>query len=218
MPAAAMVSASAPTPALPQLPPKYRRLVTLNPSMMLKTTGDASLIALYRLMEAADVVLLAPAALRILGPEVARGPLEFITNGTIWATLVNKILLDGEPSSPAVDTIRHAVEQASPNAQPPAVVDALPSTRMRGAQRLVAIAQQQPVTATTNSLMEVANAFGETLRPVNDNVSIIEASPFLMATALLSPKIGVLCEVHPCGGLVIHFPGEEPISSDDNEE
>uniref|UniRef100_A0A915KJE5 Uncharacterized protein n=1 Tax=Romanomermis culicivorax TaxID=13658 RepID=A0A915KJE5_ROMCU len=65
-----------------------------------------------------------------------------------------------------------------------------------GAQRLAAISQQQPV----------ANAFGETLCAVNDDVSIIEASPFLMATAPQSLKIGVLREVHPCGGLVIDFP------------
>uniref|UniRef100_A0A915L820 Uncharacterized protein n=1 Tax=Romanomermis culicivorax TaxID=13658 RepID=A0A915L820_ROMCU len=65
-----------------------------------------------------------------------------------------------------------------------------------GAQTLAAIAQQQPV----------ANAFGETLRAINDEVSIIEASAFPMATAQRSPKIGVLCKVHPCGGLVINFP------------
>uniref|UniRef100_A0A915HIS3 Uncharacterized protein n=1 Tax=Romanomermis culicivorax TaxID=13658 RepID=A0A915HIS3_ROMCU len=37
------------------------------------------------------------------------------------------------------------------------------------------------------------------LRAVNDDVSIIEASPFQTATTPWSPKIGVLCEVHPCG-------------------
>uniref|UniRef100_A0A915HEN2 Uncharacterized protein n=1 Tax=Romanomermis culicivorax TaxID=13658 RepID=A0A915HEN2_ROMCU len=82
---------------------------------------------------------------------------------------------------------------------------------------LAAIAQQQPVAAANNLLTDVINAFGETLRAVED-LSIIEASPFLTATALQSPKIDVLREVHPCGGLVIDFPGEEPISSDDDNE
>uniref|UniRef100_A0A915I1N1 Uncharacterized protein n=1 Tax=Romanomermis culicivorax TaxID=13658 RepID=A0A915I1N1_ROMCU len=44
---------------------------------------------------------------------------------------------------------------------------------MTGAQTLAAIAQQQPV-ATTRSPTLVANAFGETLRAINNNVSIIE--------------------------------------------
>uniref|UniRef100_A0A915HSF2 Uncharacterized protein n=1 Tax=Romanomermis culicivorax TaxID=13658 RepID=A0A915HSF2_ROMCU len=77
-----------------------------------------------------------------------------------------------------------------------------------GAQTPGVIAQQQPVT----------NAFGETLRAINDDVSIIEASPFRMATAPGSLKIGVLCEVHPCGGLVIDFTREDPLSSDDDHE
>uniref|UniRef100_A0A915KYV2 Uncharacterized protein n=1 Tax=Romanomermis culicivorax TaxID=13658 RepID=A0A915KYV2_ROMCU len=81
---------------------------------------------------------------------------------------------------------------------------------MTGAQTLAAIAQQQPV-AVAKSPTKVTNAFGETLRALNDYVSIIEASPFPTATAPQTPKIGVLCEVHPCRGLVIDFPGEEPI-------
>uniref|UniRef100_A0A915L3I4 Uncharacterized protein n=1 Tax=Romanomermis culicivorax TaxID=13658 RepID=A0A915L3I4_ROMCU len=40
-------------------------------------------------LTAADVVLLAPAALRILGPDIARRALKFITDGTICATLVD---------------------------------------------------------------------------------------------------------------------------------
>uniref|UniRef100_A0A915I5K0 Uncharacterized protein n=1 Tax=Romanomermis culicivorax TaxID=13658 RepID=A0A915I5K0_ROMCU len=87
-----------------------------------------------------------------------------------------------------------------------------------GTQTLAAIVQQQPVSAA-RSLTKVANAFRERLRAVNDNVSIIEASPFPTPTAPQSPKIGVLREVHLCGGLVIDFPSEEPISSnDDNKE
>uniref|UniRef100_A0A915JYM3 Uncharacterized protein n=1 Tax=Romanomermis culicivorax TaxID=13658 RepID=A0A915JYM3_ROMCU len=65
---------------------------------------------------------------------------------------------------------------------------------------------------------KVANTFGETLPALNKDVSIIEASPFPMARALQSPKVGILREVNPCGGLVIDFPREEPISSDDDDE
>uniref|UniRef100_A0A915JKD3 Uncharacterized protein n=1 Tax=Romanomermis culicivorax TaxID=13658 RepID=A0A915JKD3_ROMCU len=89
------------------------------------------------------------------------------------------------------DTVRCAVEQASCNAWPTAVVAASPSTTTAGAQTLVAIAQQQPV-AALKPPPPVANTFGETLRTINNNVSDIEASPFLMATAPWSPKIGVL--------------------------
>uniref|UniRef100_A0A915L957 Uncharacterized protein n=1 Tax=Romanomermis culicivorax TaxID=13658 RepID=A0A915L957_ROMCU len=113
-----------------------------------------------------------------------------------------------EPSSPAVDAICRAVEEASRNVRPTAVVAVSLSTTTTGAQTLAAIAQQQPVT----------NAFGETLRAVNDDVSIIEMLPFPTATAPRSPKIGILREVHPCGGLVIDFRGEDPVSSDDDDE
>uniref|UniRef100_A0A915IWV8 Uncharacterized protein n=1 Tax=Romanomermis culicivorax TaxID=13658 RepID=A0A915IWV8_ROMCU len=85
------------------------------------------------------------------------------------------------------------------------------------AQTLAVIVQQQPV-AMANSPPSVANAFGETLRAVNDDISIIEASPFPTATTPWSPKIGVLRKVHPCRGLVIDFPSEDPVSSDDDEE
>uniref|UniRef100_A0A915J7E6 Uncharacterized protein n=1 Tax=Romanomermis culicivorax TaxID=13658 RepID=A0A915J7E6_ROMCU len=124
-----------------------------------------------------------------------------------------------------MDAVRRAVEEASRNArptavvaasrstrttgaQPTAVVAASPSTRTTGAQTQAAIAQQQPV----------ANAFAEMLRAVNDDVSIIEASPFPMATVPQSLKIGVLCDVHPCGGLVIDFPREDPVLSDDDDK
>uniref|UniRef100_A0A915K271 Uncharacterized protein n=1 Tax=Romanomermis culicivorax TaxID=13658 RepID=A0A915K271_ROMCU len=62
---------------------------------------------------AADLMLSAHPALQILGPEVTRRAIEFIANSTIWATPVDKILLDGKPSSPAVDAIPRAVEQTS---------------------------------------------------------------------------------------------------------
>uniref|UniRef100_A0A915HTQ4 Uncharacterized protein n=1 Tax=Romanomermis culicivorax TaxID=13658 RepID=A0A915HTQ4_ROMCU len=169
-------------------------------------------------LTAADVVLSVPAALWILGPEVAGWVLEFIANGTIRATPIDKILLDGEPSSPAVDAVCHAVEQGSRNSQPPAVVAALLSTTMTGAQMLVVIAQQQPVAAAINSATEVPNTFGEMLRAIKDDVSIIEATPFLTSTTPQSLKIGVLHEVHPCGGLVNDFPGEELILSDHKDK
>uniref|UniRef100_A0A915L6H9 Uncharacterized protein n=1 Tax=Romanomermis culicivorax TaxID=13658 RepID=A0A915L6H9_ROMCU len=86
-----------------------------------------------------------------------------------------------------------------------------------GAQTLAAIAQQQPV-AAAKVRPQVANPYGETLRTVSNDVSVIEASPFPMATTPQSLKIGVLHEVHPCGGLVIDFPSEEPISSDNDDE
>uniref|UniRef100_A0A915I4J0 Antifreeze protein n=1 Tax=Romanomermis culicivorax TaxID=13658 RepID=A0A915I4J0_ROMCU len=146
-------------------------------------------------LTAANLVLSAPAALRILGPEVAQRALEFITNRTFRATPVDKILLDAEPSSPAVDAV----------------------TTTTGAQTLAAIAQQHPV-AAVKSPTKVPNAFGEMLRAINDDLSIIEASLFPMATTPQSPKIGVLREVHLCGGLVVDFPGEELISSDDDDK
>uniref|UniRef100_A0A915IKI1 C3H1-type domain-containing protein n=1 Tax=Romanomermis culicivorax TaxID=13658 RepID=A0A915IKI1_ROMCU len=107
-----------------------------------------------------------------------------------------------------VDTIPHSVEEASRNARPTAVVAASPSMTTTGAQTLAVIAPQQPVT----------NTFGETLPAVNDDVSIIEASPFRTAPASQSPKIGVLRKVHPWGGLVIDFPGEDPVSSDNDDK
>uniref|UniRef100_A0A915L925 Uncharacterized protein n=1 Tax=Romanomermis culicivorax TaxID=13658 RepID=A0A915L925_ROMCU len=144
------------------------------------------------------------------------GPM-FNANGTIHDTLVDKIQLNGEPSLLAVDAICCAVEQGSHNAQPAAAVAMLPSTMTTGAQTLAVIAQQQPV-AAVKLPPSVANAFGETLHAINDDVSIIEALPFQMATAPWSPKIGVLRKVHPCGGLVINFPREELISSGDDDE
>uniref|UniRef100_A0A915JMH5 Uncharacterized protein n=1 Tax=Romanomermis culicivorax TaxID=13658 RepID=A0A915JMH5_ROMCU len=168
-------------------------------------------------LTALHVVLWALAALRILGPEVAQQALNFIADGTIHPTQVDKILLDGEPLSPTVDAICRTVEHTSHNAQPTAVVATLPSTTTTGAQMLVAIVQQQPV-AAGKSPAKVANAFGEMLRAVNDDVSIIEVSPFPMATALQSLKIGILREVHLCGGLVIDFPSEELILSVDKDE
>uniref|UniRef100_A0A915J264 Uncharacterized protein n=1 Tax=Romanomermis culicivorax TaxID=13658 RepID=A0A915J264_ROMCU len=133
-------------------------------------------------------------------------------------TPINKILLDDEPSLWAVDAVGWALEQASGNAQPTPAVTGLPSMMTTGAQRLSGIAQQQPLAAAINSQTEVANSFGETLHALNDNVSIIEASLFPTATAPLTPKIGVLHEFHPWGGLVIDFPSKEPISSDNNKE
>uniref|UniRef100_A0A915KTR9 Uncharacterized protein n=1 Tax=Romanomermis culicivorax TaxID=13658 RepID=A0A915KTR9_ROMCU len=78
-------------------------------------------------LTAADIVLM---ALSVLGPEVARQALELISNGTIQATPVHKLLLEGEPSSPAVDAVCCAVEQASWIPQPvPSIATLLPMMR-----------------------------------------------------------------------------------------
>uniref|UniRef100_A0A915L5M6 Uncharacterized protein n=1 Tax=Romanomermis culicivorax TaxID=13658 RepID=A0A915L5M6_ROMCU len=114
------------------------------------------------------------------------------------------------------DAVHCAVEEASGNAWPTAVVAASPSTTT-GAQTLVAIAQQQPV-AAVKPLPPVTNTFGEMLRAINDNVSTIEVSLFPTVTAPWSPKIGVLWEVHLCGGLVIDSPSEDLVLSDDDDE
>uniref|UniRef100_A0A915IS06 Uncharacterized protein n=1 Tax=Romanomermis culicivorax TaxID=13658 RepID=A0A915IS06_ROMCU len=66
-----------------------------------------------KVLMAADVVLIAPVSMRLLGPDVARWALEFIANETITIWPVEKFLFDGEPSSLAVDAVRRAVEQAS---------------------------------------------------------------------------------------------------------
>uniref|UniRef100_A0A915JSF4 Uncharacterized protein n=1 Tax=Romanomermis culicivorax TaxID=13658 RepID=A0A915JSF4_ROMCU len=55
------------------------------------------------------------------------------------------------------------------------------------------------------------------MRAVNNAVNLTEASQFPMATVPRSLKIGVFREVHPCRGLVIDFPGEEPVSSDNDD-
>uniref|UniRef100_A0A915JPM6 Uncharacterized protein n=1 Tax=Romanomermis culicivorax TaxID=13658 RepID=A0A915JPM6_ROMCU len=93
-------------------------------------------------LTATNVVLSTPAPLWILGPKVPRRALEFISNDTIQATPIDKILLDREPSWLAVDTIRGAVKQASRITQPVPAVAALPPMTMTGAQTLSAIAQQ----------------------------------------------------------------------------
>uniref|UniRef100_A0A915HVX1 Uncharacterized protein n=1 Tax=Romanomermis culicivorax TaxID=13658 RepID=A0A915HVX1_ROMCU len=84
---------------------------------------------------------------------------------------------------------------------------------------LLEIAQLPPAATGTNSPTVVTNAFGEMLHALNDYISIIEASPFPSATALRSPKISVLPGIHPCQGLVVNFPSQEPIpwDSDDKE-
>uniref|UniRef100_A0A915I0B9 Uncharacterized protein n=1 Tax=Romanomermis culicivorax TaxID=13658 RepID=A0A915I0B9_ROMCU len=56
-------------------------------------------------------------------------------------------------------------------------------------------------------------AIDETLHPVNDDISIIGESLFPSTTALQPPKVGILQEIYPSGGLVIDFPCKELISS-----
>uniref|UniRef100_A0A915ISE6 Uncharacterized protein n=1 Tax=Romanomermis culicivorax TaxID=13658 RepID=A0A915ISE6_ROMCU len=74
-------------------------------------------------------MLSAPTVLRILGPDVAQWALEFIPNRTVCTTPVDKILLDGEASWPAVDAIRHAVEEASRNLGPQQLLPHHPQQR-----------------------------------------------------------------------------------------
>uniref|UniRef100_A0A915JQL7 Uncharacterized protein n=1 Tax=Romanomermis culicivorax TaxID=13658 RepID=A0A915JQL7_ROMCU len=139
-------------------------------------------------------VLIAPMVLLELGPEVAPQALEFISNGTIQALPVDKFLLDGEPSWPAVNAIPCAVEQGSQIPQPaPAIAALLPMTMRTSVQTLLAIAQQlPPAAASTSSPTLETTAFGETLHPVDNDISIIEVSPFPWATAWWSLKIGIL--------------------------
>uniref|UniRef100_A0A915JEA3 Uncharacterized protein n=1 Tax=Romanomermis culicivorax TaxID=13658 RepID=A0A915JEA3_ROMCU len=139
---------------------------------------------------------------------------------TIGATPFDKLVLEGQPLSPAVDAICCAVKQASPIPQPmPAVAALLPMMTM-SVQMLSAIVHQPSSTLATSSPTVAANTFGEMLHPVNDDVSIIQASPSPSATAPQSLKIEVLRKIQPCGGLVLDLPSEEPIlsDSDDDEE
>uniref|UniRef100_A0A915J2Y6 Uncharacterized protein n=1 Tax=Romanomermis culicivorax TaxID=13658 RepID=A0A915J2Y6_ROMCU len=87
---------------------------------------------------------------------------------------MDKLLLEGEPSSPAVDAIRCAVEQASQVTQPALALAALQPMMMTSAQRLPAIAHQQPCAAATNWPTLAAKAFGEMLCAVNKDISIIK--------------------------------------------
>uniref|UniRef100_A0A915IAM6 Uncharacterized protein n=1 Tax=Romanomermis culicivorax TaxID=13658 RepID=A0A915IAM6_ROMCU len=85
-------------------------------------------------------------------------------------------------------------------------------------QLLQATAQHTPP-ATATKLPDIETmAVDETMRPVNDDINFIKESPFPRATTPQLPKVSLLGEVHQCRGLVINFSGEEPISSDSNEE
>uniref|UniRef100_A0A915L6R2 Uncharacterized protein n=1 Tax=Romanomermis culicivorax TaxID=13658 RepID=A0A915L6R2_ROMCU len=57
-------------------------------------------------------------------------------------TPIKKLLLEGEPSLWAVDTIHHTVKQASVIAQPAPAIVALPPMMRTSVQMLSAIAQQ----------------------------------------------------------------------------
>uniref|UniRef100_A0A915KBZ8 Antifreeze protein n=1 Tax=Romanomermis culicivorax TaxID=13658 RepID=A0A915KBZ8_ROMCU len=136
------------------------------------------MVASYRWKEAATITA---AVAMVLAP-----PAHFATQGPPPGIRTDSALesmnLIGEPSSPAVDAICNAIEQASRITQRAPAIAALPPTTMTSAQMLSMIAQQQPSAATTNSPTVVANGSGETLGPINDEVSIIKASPFLMTT------------------------------------
>uniref|UniRef100_A0A915HFE3 Uncharacterized protein n=1 Tax=Romanomermis culicivorax TaxID=13658 RepID=A0A915HFE3_ROMCU len=84
------------------------------------------------------------------------------------------------------------------------------------------IAQGPPPGIPMDSVLEVVGQMEsmnllELLRAINNAINVTEAWPFPTATVPRSPKIGVLREVHPCGGLVIDFPGEDPVLSDDDD-
>uniref|UniRef100_A0A915JQ14 Uncharacterized protein n=1 Tax=Romanomermis culicivorax TaxID=13658 RepID=A0A915JQ14_ROMCU len=94
-----------------------------------------------------------------------------------------------------------------------------PQAKDRGTdQTLLATAQNaSPATGIELPVVE-SMAVNKIMHPVNEDVSIIEESPFLMATALQPPNVGLLCEIHQCEGLVINFPSQELISSNSNKE
>uniref|UniRef100_A0A915JZ25 Uncharacterized protein n=1 Tax=Romanomermis culicivorax TaxID=13658 RepID=A0A915JZ25_ROMCU len=141
---------------------------------------------------------------------------------------IEKLLLDGEPSSPAVDTICHTVEQASPiplpavAAPPPTdmlTIAATPPTEApavaaspramvtSSSQTLSVTTQCSSLAAATEFLIIENKAVIETLRPVNDEVSIIDDSPFPLSNAPRLLIIGILQEIHLSSSLVIDFPG-----------
>uniref|UniRef100_A0A915L030 Uncharacterized protein n=1 Tax=Romanomermis culicivorax TaxID=13658 RepID=A0A915L030_ROMCU len=70
----------------------------------------------------ANSMLSAPPVLRVLGPKAIQRALEFITNGTIWAMRVDMTFLAIEHSSPVVDAIWQAINQAGRNTQPATVI------------------------------------------------------------------------------------------------
>uniref|UniRef100_A0A915JVG4 Uncharacterized protein n=1 Tax=Romanomermis culicivorax TaxID=13658 RepID=A0A915JVG4_ROMCU len=156
----------------------------------------------------------------LLGPNSARWALKFIANGTITISPIKKFLLDGEPSSPAVDAVCRAVEQAShillpavvatpPTAALPVAatwpsetvtIATSPPAKDKATNQIWPAAAQNtsPATTTESSIIEPM-AIKETMHPVNEDVSIIEESPFPTETALQSPKVGVLREIYACG-------------------
>uniref|UniRef100_A0A915IBD7 Uncharacterized protein n=1 Tax=Romanomermis culicivorax TaxID=13658 RepID=A0A915IBD7_ROMCU len=73
------------------------------------------------------------------------------------------------------------------------------------------ISQQPPVAVATNSPTMVANAFGEMLHAINDDVSIIEASPFPSATAPQSLKVHPAPQENPETSLGYALGVQQPI-------
>uniref|UniRef100_A0A915KWC2 Gag protein n=1 Tax=Romanomermis culicivorax TaxID=13658 RepID=A0A915KWC2_ROMCU len=118
MPAAVVVSALAPTPALPLPPLRYVTPVTLHPSTMPKTTGNVNSSSITDMVQAiwsTDLAKKYPHLPWALLKEPFEVEALMAAN---MVMLVSKILFNGKPLSPAVDTIHWAVEQASSNAQP----------------------------------------------------------------------------------------------------
>uniref|UniRef100_A0A915JPK4 Uncharacterized protein n=1 Tax=Romanomermis culicivorax TaxID=13658 RepID=A0A915JPK4_ROMCU len=152
---------------------------------------------------------------------------------------MEKFFLNGEPSWPAVHAVCCAVKQAS-RIILPAVTTTLPTAvlpvaatsptetvTIASSPRAKDTATDQTAPATAQSISPAAATESPVIKPmaineimcsVNEDVSIIEESPFPKATALRSPKVGILWEIHPCRGLVINFHIQELISSDSDEE
>uniref|UniRef100_A0A915KQT3 Uncharacterized protein n=1 Tax=Romanomermis culicivorax TaxID=13658 RepID=A0A915KQT3_ROMCU len=127
-------------------------------------------------LKATEVLLLAPVVLQILGPKVAQGALNFITDSTIQVLPVNKVLVAGKPSSPAIYAVCRAVKQASWILKP-AIAASHPTTTTTSIQTLLAITQHSPPAATTISPAVEATAITKMLHPINNDVSIMDEAP-----------------------------------------
>uniref|UniRef100_A0A915I0N8 Uncharacterized protein n=1 Tax=Romanomermis culicivorax TaxID=13658 RepID=A0A915I0N8_ROMCU len=237
---AAGVSAPTLLLALPPPPPKYATPVNVNPSTMPKMTGDVSIphpsptlcgqfgqrIWPQSMRTSHGRYSTSPSRLRRLWPPTwcygASGAADIGTRRCSMSARVygqRSYLPHPGGQDPVGHSGRCPPRCGTSESQCAAHSSCCPVTVNEDdrAQTLAAIAQQQPAVATNLSHL-VVNAFGETLRAVNHDVSIIEALPFPTATAPQSLKIGNLHEVHLCGGSVIDFPCEEQVSSDDDDE
>uniref|UniRef100_A0A915KWC6 Uncharacterized protein n=1 Tax=Romanomermis culicivorax TaxID=13658 RepID=A0A915KWC6_ROMCU len=90
---------------------------------------------------------------------------------------------------------------------------------MTSIQTLPAIAQHSPPAIVTKSPAIEAPAVDKTLHPINNEVSIIDEAPTTSSITQGLLKVSILHKVHLASrSLVIDFPGEEPMSSNDDKE